>query len=148
MRTPVIFKLIIDQDGYPPVAYETLWCSPVNDSSDLYVLDSLPFFARDATCGDTIRAAPENGAHYYQSTVQHAGNSLIRVVYYQNADPDIICRTLSDHGCITEMRSRYRLIAVAIPRGVILEPIQAYLHQGFVSNTWDYEEVILFDRNG
>ncbi len=46
------------------------------------------------------------------------------------------------------MRSRYRLIAVAIPRGVILEPIQAYLHQGFVSNTWDYEEVILFDRNG
>ena len=37
----IVFSLVPDEDGYPPVASESLWA--VNVADDEYRLDNIPF---------------------------------------------------------------------------------------------------------
>jgi hypothetical protein len=137
----VVFTLEQDEDGYPPVAYESAWVADLGDGR--FLIDSIPFFAREATLGDTIAAADDNGELRYSGTIERSKNSLFRVVYFDGTDPSEIRRVLSSLGCSTELNDVHRLIAVNVPREVRLEDVRAYLETGFSSGRWDYEEAIL-----
>lgn len=137
----VIFALEQDKDGYPPVGYESAWVVDLGEGR--FLVDSIPFFAREATLGDTITAAEENGELRYADTIERSGNSLFRVVYFEGTDPSEIRRALSSLGCSTELNDVHRLIAVNVPAEVRLKDVRAYIEPGFSSGRWDFEEAIL-----
>lgn len=65
----VHFRLVQDEDGYPPVAVESVWAQPGMNSRE-YVLDNLPFFVREATLGDTVLVREEEGHCWFEAVVR------------------------------------------------------------------------------
>lgn len=136
------FKLSHDSEGYPPVAVESVWASP-GESAELFVLDSIPFFAREATFQDVVRAVRDDGHLWFEKVVQPSGNSLIRLVFFF---PDRIADVrdaLSALGCSTELLRDRQLVAVNVPREAPLSGVQAYVTQQASAGVLDYEEPIL-----
>ncbi len=136
------FKLKGDADGYPPLAAESVWATP-GESTELFVLDSIPFFTREATFQDVVLAVREDGALWFQRLVQPSKNSLIRLVFFLPENTSEVRDALSTLGCATEWDSAHKLVAVNIPPQVPLGNVQTYLAEQASAGVLDYEEPIL-----
>ena len=135
------FKVQVGDDGYPPVAIETLWARPVEVG---YVIDSIPFFTSDATSGDRIRAQlGDEDALWFAGIVERSGNSLIRVVFFDLTCEDALAAKLKEMGCGTERMPQFKLMAIDVPSEVDLAEVQAYLRDRNSAGLIDYEEPIL-----
>lgn len=136
-----MFEIEQDEDGYPGIGAETVWATPVGEHT--YKIDNIPFFVRDATLDDIVEVTETNGVLGYRRTVHRSGNSLIRVHYSADVDPQSIRNELKKLGCSSEWHNKDRLIAVNVPPEVCLENVQTFLREGFDRARFDYEEVIL-----
>jgi len=135
------FRVEQDSDGYPPVAVESLWANPVGSD---FEIDSVPFFTRDATVADLVRAAPDaTGTLWFDGVAHRSGRSLIRVVFFEpNYEPSVAAR-LRTLGCGIEGMKEFKLLAVDIPVDVDLARVQDYLREMASAGHLDYEEAIL-----
>lgn len=138
----VHFRLVQDEDGYPPVAVETLWAERGANAGE-YVIDNIPFFARDATIGDTVLVREEEGNHWFERLVRRSQNSLIRVVLFDETCLERVSAHLVAQGCLTEYLRDHSLLAVSIPVTVKLADVQRYLQVEASTGNIDYEEPIL-----
>jgi Domain of unknown function (DUF4265) len=135
------FPVELGDDGYPPVAVETLWANPAQGG---YLIDSIPFFASEATNGDCVLARMgDDGALWFESVSQRSGNSLIRVVFFDPDCEDFVVSHLTELGCGTERMKQFKLLAVDIPPNVPLVEVQTYLKSQAAAGLVDYEEPIL-----
>jgi hypothetical protein len=138
----VHFRLVQDGDGYPPVAVESIWAQPTVKAEE-YVLDNVPFFAREATIGDVILVREQDGQHWFKDVVTRSMNSLVRIVFFDRTSTDRVNKDLIDLGCSTEYLKSHNLLAVSIPGTVDLGVIEDYLQKETSARTLDYEEPIL-----
>jgi hypothetical protein len=138
----VYFNLVRDEDGYPPVAVESLWAAPDSKSSG-YVIDNVPFFVRDVTIGDTVRVREEDGNHWFDGLVSRSQNSLIRVVFFDRTTVDEISEQLVALGCSTEFLREHNIMAVSVPFSTNLADVQAFLQAEVSAGRVDFEEPIL-----
>nr|WP_128797943.1 DUF4265 domain-containing protein [Corallococcus coralloides] len=138
----IFFRLEQDEDGYPPVGVESLWAR--SSGNGRFVLDNTPFFVRDATLGDEIEVAEEDGQLWYRSTVGRSNNSLIRIVVPEDVDSADIRSALERLGCTSESLPAYQLIALSVPENASLKEVRRYLEEAVASgDIADYEEPIL-----
>lgn len=138
----VHFRLAQDEDGYPPAAVETLWAKHGSNTGE-YVIDNVPFFACDATIGDTVLVREEQGQRWFERLVRCSKNSLVRVVFFDRACVEKVSTHLLAQGCSTEYLKDYNLLAVSIPGCVNLVNVQSYLQAEVSTGSIDYEEPIL-----
>ena len=138
----VHFRLEQDDDGYPPASVESLWATPGSRAEE-YVLDNIPFFARDATIGDTIIVRREDDLQWFDALVQHSTNSLLRAIFFIEDQVERVSQRLIDLGCSVEYMKAYKLLAINVPGDVKLASIQDYLGKEAAEGTLDYEEPIL-----
>jgi len=138
----IFFALEHDSDGYPPVGVETVWAKE-ESGTDRFVIDNIPFFATQATLGDVVGVASREGQVWYESTLEHSGNSLIRVLCHKGTDPAEVRQSLEHLGCATEWAAAYSLVAVSVPPNVRLAAVQDVLQRGEVEEKWGYEEPLL-----
>ena len=138
----VYFHLEQDADGYPPVAVESVWASPVGDWGEC-MLDNVPFFATQATLGDTVRTVDEDGVHWFRSVVKGSLNSLIRLVFFDVGRVAEVREALVGLGCSSEFVDRYNLLAVNIPATSSLSRVQQYVRSLATEEALDFEEPIL-----
>ena len=136
------FRLEQDEDGYPPVAVESLWAQPGLSPGE-YVIDNVPFFVSEATVGDTVSAQEEDGAHWFSSLISRSRNSLVRIVFFDKSRVEAASEYLIAMGCSTECLREHSLMAVSIPEEVALTDVQAYLQSEADLGSIDYEEPIL-----
>lgn len=141
-RTKVHFRLVQDEDGYPPVGGESVWArGPV--SANQYILDNVPFFARDATLGDTVAVRLEEGQAWFDALVTPSSSSLLRVTFFDPSSFGRVERALTSFGCLTEHLPSHNLLAVSAPgpdaTRAALDLLAAELELG----TIDYEEAIV-----
>lgn len=136
------FQLDEDADGYPPVAVESVWATPGSKSNE-YVLDSIPFFTREATNGDMVKVLKKEGRFWFESIVKSSNNSLMRVVFFDRGCVEKIRGQLVDLGCSTEYLEIHNLMSVDIPIEVDLTAVQKYLEAEVANGRIDYEEPIL-----
>ena len=138
----VHFQLEQDEDGYPPIAVESVWAQPSAGENE-YVIDNVPFFTRDATLGDTVAVRRDGGDLWFERTVHRSRSSLIRVVFFDRS----VVKDVQDHlislGCQAEHFEVYNLLAVSVPPSTALESVQDYLQAQARAGTIDYEEAIL-----
>ena len=144
MSSPVKvhFQLAQDEDGYPPVAVESLWAQPSVKPGE-YVLDNIPFFARDATIGDTVQVVEQEGQRWFKSLAHASRNSLVRIVFFDRSCVESVSERLVAMGCSTEYLKDHNLMAVSIPAGVNLSNVQSYIQQEADAAKIDFEEPIL-----
>jgi hypothetical protein len=142
VRKKMTFRLEPDEDGWPPVAAESVWVIARDDGR--FVVDNIPWFATEATVEDVVEASmDDDGTLLYKSMVEPSGNSLLRVIYSKGLDPEQLRDGLQGLGCSTELDARHRLIAVDAPPGVKLSVVQEFLARGAREDKWDYEEALL-----
>jgi hypothetical protein len=138
----VHFRLVQDEDGYPPAAVESVWAQPTTKPGE-YVLDNVPFFAREATIGDVVLVRDEDGHLWFDKVVRRSQNSLVRVVFFDRTCVERVNERLVSLGCSTEYITAHNLLAVSIPDTVSLRDVQGYLQSEAGSGILDYEEPIL-----
>ena len=137
----ILFEVQRDDEGFPPCDIEGVWATETVDGC--YVLDNIPFFAREATYGDMVQVRREGGEYFYHSTIERSGNSLFRIMLYGDSNPEFVMEELQDLGCQVEQSHIPELIAVGIPPNADFPKIKGYLDHGCQSDKWDYEEAIL-----
>lgn len=54
----ILFELVQDEDGYPPVGVEGMWGAPLANGNAL--LDNIPFYARGVSSGDEVRTRTDS----------------------------------------------------------------------------------------
>ena len=140
----VLFRLVADEDGYPPVAVESLWAIPSKTQGQC-VLSNIPFFTTDATLGDTIAVRYEESAFWFDQVVTPSRNSLIRVIFHDHQCIGSVIKRLEELGCDVELAENYSLLAVSIPPRAKLAAIQTYLEEKENECMIGYEEPILWD---
>ncbi|WP_080599100.1 MULTISPECIES: DUF4265 domain-containing protein [Sorangium] len=138
----VHFRLIQDEDGYPPIAVESLWAQPGTGAGE-YILDNVPFFARDATLGDTVLVREDEGDLWFERLLCGSGNSLVRIVFFERSCVDRLSAHLTMIGCFTEYLEGHGLLAVSVPNTVDISLVQSYLQAEANDGNIDYEEPIL-----
>ena len=138
----VHFHLGQDADDYPPVAVESLWAES-GTRPDEYVLDNVPFFARAATIGDTVRVREEGENRWFDGLVHRSENSLVRVVFFDRNCVELVSECLLAIGCSTEYLRKYNLMAVSIPFNVSWGDVQTYLQTEAAAGRIDFEVPIL-----
>lgn len=136
------FRLEQDEDGYPPVAVESLWAEPGVKAGE-YVIDNVPFFVRNVTIGDAVLVREEDGNLWFDGILSRSQNSLVRVVFFDHNCVESVGRRLVAMGCSTEYLREHNLMAVNIPRDITLTDVQAYLQSEAGAGKLDYEEPIL-----
>lgn len=139
MKAKVSFSLSQDEDGYPPFTSESVWA--IYRSDNVYMLDNIPLFAREATVGDIVEATEIEGVLWFKALITSSGNSLLRVQLMGRTDLDDVRARLAALGCNTEVFRR--LIGVNVPPGTNLAIIRRYLDREASRGTLDYEEPIL-----
>jgi Domain of unknown function (DUF4265) len=136
------FQLVQDEDGYPEVDVESVWGRPGLTAHE-FAIDNVPFFAREATLGDTVSVRQENGQYWFRSAIAKSKNSLIRVVFFDRSKVQAVGERLVALGCATEYLEAKNLLSVCIPENAVLMKVQAYLEEEARQGTIDYEEPIL-----
>lgn len=138
----IYFRFEQDEDGYPPVTVESVWAKPSEKSSE-YIIDNVPFFAREATIGDTVSVREEDGTHWFDRVVARSRNSLVRITFFDRDCAEAIGERLVAFGCSIECLREYNLMAVSIPGTTALGDVQAILQSEANAGRIDYEEPIL-----
>jgi len=128
--------------GYPPVAVESVWATAGNGEED-FVLDNIPFFARDATLGDLVQVQAREGNRWFTSVITPSLNSLVRAVFFDPSHRARVENALQALGCSTEYLSQYTLLAINIPATTDLDGVRSRLEREARSDILDYEEPIL-----
>lgn len=135
------FKLEKDEDGFPPVAVETLWADP---SSTGYTIDSIPFFTKDVANGDIVSVKKDgDGSLWFDKRISSSGHSLIRLIFFDHSFRDEISFHLKKTGCSTEYISDYEMMSVDIPENVDYQDVLNYIGIKAGVGVIDYEEAII-----
>src|SRR3982750_241279 len=107
----IYFNFEVDASGYPPVSSEYLWCTPTKNGS--YIVDNIPFYAREVSMGDEISARMSDGGHLtFKSVVKPSANSTVRVFVMKKRQEQRVISSLKKLGCLTEAMEATPLIAV------------------------------------
>ncbi|MET4677160.1 MULTISPECIES: DUF4265 domain-containing protein [unclassified Luteibacter] len=137
----IFFRIEPDEDGYPEVGCESVWAKE-SKSPHTYIIDNIPFFARQASLGDAVRVRLLDGVRWFDGVVSESPNSLMRVVCFDRTSVDDVAKELVALGCTTEYFKAYNLLAVSIPGVQILAAAESYLNQREEVGLLDYEGAI------
>jgi hypothetical protein len=80
-----------------------------------FIVDNIPFFARDVSLGDEISAKKVGKALHFSRVLQKSKNSTVRVLLMKPHLAGAIRKQLDGFGCGTELMDQLSLLAVTFP---------------------------------
>jgi hypothetical protein len=136
-RVRVAFDLV-RQDGWPPVAVETIWCEPLGRGR--YKVDNIPFFIRLLAVDDVVNAKGRgDDLRRFTGLAQYAGHCTIRLIPADPVDVPAIRAELVELGCTSEFDGGHRLIAIDIPPAADIPAVKRAILAA-AGGRWEYEE--------
>lgn len=72
------FRLIQDENGYPPFGNEYLWAKSTNNRME-YIIDNIPFYSSDVSLGDLVLVHKNQDDLSFLKVLVPSGNSTIRI---------------------------------------------------------------------
>jgi hypothetical protein len=109
----IFFPVEKDQDGYPPVAGETLWAATVGDGN--YRVENIPFLATGVSLGDEVMVQLVDGMPTFKSVTRRGGHSTVRASIPDTATVQAIRDRLAELGATSELSEYPRLVSIDIP---------------------------------
>jgi hypothetical protein len=95
----LLFQLHEDEEGWPPVAVEGLWCEPLDG---LYRVQTCPLFVKGLSIGDLIEVQQDAQHEVAAFTVvQPSGNSTVWVIFWVEPIDEPTLHQLRSAGCET-----------------------------------------------
>lgn len=148
--THVVFPLVVDEGGWPPVSSERMWAEIVGP--DLYRLDNAPWFVPGIAEGDVVRAVAPDADSWpeYVETVEWSGNYTIRVIPFRSGPLEGSLQAVIDAfkplGVSGEGAGAYPIVALTGTGDADLTAVKSLLREGAVDGRWDFEEACIDDR--
>jgi hypothetical protein len=144
-RVKIFFSLEQDEEGYPPVAMESLWAKEV--STGLYEIDNIPFYVVGISFGDLVEATLDHSKLMtFVRLKQASAHSTIRVILFKKEARTELVEKLEKLGCSWEGGSVSTFLSIDIPPEVIFMSVLNVLDEGLESDAWDYEEAAIRHR--
>lgn len=140
----IIFQLEIDEDGYPPVAFEGIWAVPLPNGH--MRIDNVPFYVSGISLGDEVEVKCDtntNGEHWFFCLTKPSKNSTFRVSVSDLSNLSRIRQQIEALGCKAEVDETAGLIAFTVPGEMKIHPILDYIVDGKESGEFDFEEAAL-----
>ena len=103
-----------NDDGWPPVASEAVWCDLVGTA---FQLKNAPFFIKSLAVNDVFTAEedPVNGHIFEFKLLDPSAHSLVWVLNNTQANIDPFLAQLRELGCSTEGLASFSLYAIDVP---------------------------------
>lgn len=144
----IVFPLEVDEDGFPPIASESLNARAVEGG---FILDNTPFFATGVGFGDVIEALPipnQPGAFLFTNVVRSSGNKSISVIFLDHETVENVFQALKGYGAVCEygefgVREKLQMLAVSVPASCDYSSIAEYLAALEVRELLSYSELAL-----
>lgn len=136
----VTFKLKIDEDGYPPVGFESVWLKKKNG---LYVLDNIPTYVYGVSKLDEISFHDEHGELIVDGVRKKNGNSTLRAYVFDSTHLNDILIKIQEMGAFTASSKNSTYFSIDIPHNISFELIDGYLSELSDNNILDYEDACL-----
>lgn len=144
----VHFLLEPDEDGWPPVAGETLWAFPLGEYR--YRLDNIPWYVRGVACYDVVEAVSfEDEVPVVSRVVERSGHLTIRLLLSGERDAAALRGVLAEFdelGAAGEVDPHRGLVALDLPPTADLPRLKEHLVRGEAEDRWGYEEGLIDDR--
>jgi len=139
------FEIEKDADGYPKsTTWEALLARPTANI-DRFVLESVPFYLRNVSRGDLVRAkmVPEEGGHLFEfdGVIERGGHNTYRLLLpkRQSKKADSTVKELQSRGLTVEEEHGI-LLAVDVPPSVDQQAIDEYLVAECHAGRWDMQD--------
>jgi hypothetical protein len=129
-------RLEQDEDGFPPVAVETVWVQP---RGEYFLVDSIPLFSDSIALNDLVAVDRDAEGHsWFREVETHSGHEVVRVLFDEHQLPhrDNVRGHLRDLGCRSEWSDQYWLLAVDIPPDAPEDGIRKFLDEGENRDDW------------
>ncbi|KVD13356.1 hypothetical protein WI79_28940 [Burkholderia ubonensis] len=139
--TKIVFELKIDADGYPPVAFESMW--GIETHRGAHVIDNVPYYVYGVSKGDTVAASVVDGEHRALSVIERAGHSTLRVFAEPPGERAAIIAALERMGARCAVTQRVSLFAVDIPPDADFATIDGFLAASCDGDRVAYEDACL-----
>lgn len=115
------FRLDVDEDGWPPVAAESVWCEEVGD---LYRICNTPFFVKGIAFGDVVRVkSVGNNEVTLDDVIEQSGNSTIWLYFQKEGIACAMLADLGDLGCGYEGSALDGYFSVNVPKAVDIDKV-------------------------
>lgn len=137
MMNNKIFLVYKDGNEYK---VESVWATKVGE---FYRIDNIPFFAKNIASGDIVSVENDEGQLYFDELIQASGNSVVRIVFFDEKNIPQVTKELEKMGCNWEGSHSSNLISVDIPKSVSYESVKSYLIKGRQDGLFDYQEACL-----
>lgn len=143
-RAHVVFPLVQDDDGWPPVSSERVWAVPLGD--DQYRIDNAPWFVWDVAVGDIVRAISEGPTSHpvYAAMLRPSDHVTIRLVCFRSGPlQGDLARALEPFtrlGVYGEGVKQYGMLSLDIEPSAPMQQLVALLRRGADDGWWEYEE--------
>ncbi|HMI05012.1 MAG TPA: DUF4265 domain-containing protein [Pedobacter sp.] len=119
---------------------ETMWAEVVDNDKGIYKLDSIPFYAPNIACGDTIIATydPDEQMLTFEEIIEFSGNSTVQVVLMDKSiSTNDVRKAFHDLGCTTE-KFKEGYFVIDVPVSLNISPITLKLDELIEMGTIDY----------
>ncbi len=136
----VTFKLKIDEDGYPPVSFESAW---LKKSNGVYVLDNIPTYVYGVSKLDEISFHDEHGELIVDSIQKRNGNSTLRAYVFNSNLLNNIIMEIQAMGAFTSSAKDSNYFSIDIPHNISFDTIDEYLSKLAGNDILDYEDACL-----
>jgi hypothetical protein len=133
----VLFALEQEQSEYP-VSFEQIWCLPVQD--DIYLIDNIPFYARDVSIGDEIRTKLRDGGRWFTCVTKPSTNTTLRMFARNPTFEPLLRPKLESFGGQTEKIQGSPLIAVSLPPSADIASALDFLDRENEAGNVSFEE--------
>ena len=119
------FRLDVDEDGWPPVAAESVWCE---QEGDYFRVRNTPFFVKSIAYGDLIQVnAVDDAEVVLCRVVQESGNSTVWLYFQGDTAPQQVLAELNGIGCGYEGGAVPGYFAVNVPKNVSMNKVESVL---------------------
>ncbi|MBM2615794.1 DUF4265 domain-containing protein [Actinoplanes sp. LDG1-06] len=142
----VAFDLPQESATWPPFSTERIWAKKTSAPYQLEV-QSVPFFVRDLSRGDIIRAKPDHERRelVFDGLVRHSGHSTIRVILRDKTDEnrDRVLEMFRAAGSSWEFTSVDFHFAVDLPGEVDYRSLRSMLVEATSTGAIEVEEAFV-----
>lgn len=139
-KTRVLFKLVQDEDGYPPISVESIWTTR---HSGGFVIDNIPFYAYGVAPGDLISVKSINDETWFDELLKIQGASVFRAFFKKRIEIEKFRTDLVALRCSSEVDLSMGLVSLVIPALQPAEPVIDCLLRYQELGICDFEEGVL-----
>jgi hypothetical protein len=149
------FRITKDDDGYPESKdWEQLLARPLLERDDYFQLESIPFYLKNVSCGDIVRAdvvedeeIQEGEIFQFRDVVDHGGHNTYRLLLRKKHlnDPTFTTDELLKRGLAVE--EQYGdFFAVDVPPTIDQPAIDDYLRDERRAGRWEMQDGYLNEQ--